>query len=203
MCFCTVAVYALLLSPPPPPSVFLNRVRLLKDATPSPDAEVYLSLLKVYLRREQEGTTPAGSSYSVKKNVDVSDRVGGGGSGGSHNVGSGGDSDLDEAVSLLERHFSRVDPVKVMSLLPPDVPVKKLVRFLGSAVRHAEARRRSSQVMHQLCRADYVNVKFELIQLQGQVSRVPELSLASFPQLGTLLRTCPPVDLTDTTADYG
>ena len=59
------------------------------------------------------------------------------------------------------------------------------------------------QVMHQLCRADYVNVKFELIQLQGKVSRVPELSLASFPQLGTLLRTCPPVDLTDPTADYG
>ena len=59
------------------------------------------------------------------------------------------------------------------------------------------------QVMHQLCRADYVNVKFELIQLQGQVSRVPELSLASFPQLGTLLRTCPPVELTDPTADYG
>lgn len=59
------------------------------------------------------------------------------------------------------------------------------------------------QVMHQLCRADYVNVKFELIQLQGQVSRVPELSLASFPRLGTLLRTCPPVDLTDPSADYG
>lgn len=59
------------------------------------------------------------------------------------------------------------------------------------------------QVMHQLCRADYVNVKYELIQLQGQVSRVPELSLASFPQLGTLLKTCPPVDLTDPTADYG
>lgn len=48
-----------------------------------------------------------------------------------------------------------------------------------------------------------MNVKFELIQLQGQVSRVPELSLASFPQLGTLLRTCPPVELTDPTADYG
>lgn len=57
--------------------------------------------------------------------------------------------------------------------------------------------------MHQLCRAYYVNVKFELIQLQGQVSRVPELSLASFPRLGTLLRTCSPVDLTDTTADFG
>lgn len=68
---------------------------------------------------------------------------------------------------------------------------------------HASTCFRHPQVMHQLCRADYVNVKFELIQLQGQVSRVPELSLASFPQLGALLRTCPPVELTDPTADYG
>ncbi len=53
---------------------------------------------------------------------------------------------LDEAISLLERHFARVDPVQVMALLPPDVPVSKLLRFLSSAVRHAEARRRNNQV---------------------------------------------------------
>ncbi|CAN0545787.1 unnamed protein product [Ectocarpus sp. 12 AP-2014] len=166
-------------------------------ATPSPDEEVYLCLLKVYLQSQNKagGHHPAqrkaGSASSLKASDDgvaaVGDEVGG----------------LDEAVSLLERHFSRVDPVKVMALLPPSVPVAKFVPFLSSAVRHAEARRRSNQVTHQLCRADYVNVKFELIQLQGQVSRVPELSLASFPQLGTLLRTCPPVELTDPTADYG
>ncbi|CBJ28092.1 conserved unknown protein [Ectocarpus siliculosus] len=166
-------------------------------ATPSPDEEVYLFLLKVYLQGQNKagGHHPAQSKAGSPSSLKVSDD-------GVAAVGEevGG---LDEAVSLLERHFSRVDPVKVMALLPPSVPVSKLVPFLSSAVRHAEARRRSNQVTHQLCRADYVNVKFELIQLQGQVSRVPELSLASFPQLGTLLRTCPPVELTDPTADYG
>lgn len=36
--------------------------------------------------------------------------------------------------------------LEVMSLLPPDLPVKTLAPFLSSAVRHAEARRRSNQV---------------------------------------------------------
>lgn len=54
---------------------------------------------------------------------------------------------LDDAVSLLERHFARVDPVQAMSLLPPEVPVQKLMTFLGSSIRHADARRRNSQVM--------------------------------------------------------
>ncbi|CAM9493957.1 unnamed protein product [Scytosiphon promiscuus] len=165
--------------------------------TPSADEEVYLCLLRVYLHSRREAGNPVTkipSSPSAGKVSEEGDAVGGGGG----EVGG-----LEEAVSLLERYFCRVDPVKAMALLPPEVPVCKVVPFLSSAVRHAEARRRDNQVMHQLCRADYVNVKFELIQLQGQVSRVPELSLASFPQLGTLLRTCPPVELTDPTADYG
>ncbi|CAN0554126.1 unnamed protein product, partial [Ectocarpus sp. 12 AP-2014] len=109
-------------------------------ATPSPDEEVYLCLLKVYLQSQNKagGHHPAqrkaGSASSLKASDDgvaaVGDEVGG----------------LDEAVSLLERHFSRVDPVKVMALLPPSVPVAKFVPFLSSAVRHAEARRRSNQV---------------------------------------------------------
>eukprot|EP00903_Cladosiphon_okamuranus_P017098 g15754.t1 len=166
-------------------------------AAPSADAEVYLGLLRIYLQAPQEAGHPAPKNPGSPAALKASD--GGGAAGG----GEGQVGGLDEAISLLERHFARIDPVQVMTLLPPDVPVSKLLPFLSSAVRHSEAKRRNNQVMHQLCRADYVNVKFELIQLQGQVSRVPELSLASFPQLGTLLRTCPPVELTDPTADYG
>lgn len=33
-----------------------------------------------------------------------------------------------------------------MTLLPPDVPVSKLLPFLSSAVRHTEAMRRNNQV---------------------------------------------------------
>ncbi|CAN0537980.1 unnamed protein product, partial [Ectocarpus sp. 8 AP-2014] len=91
--------------------------------------KVYLCLLKVYLQGQnkagghQPAQRKAGSPSSLKASDDGVAAVG-------EEVG-----DLDEAVSLLERHFSRVDPVKVMALLPPSVPVSKLVPFLSSAVR--------------------------------------------------------------------
>lgn len=101
---------------------------------------MYLCLLRVYLQGRQEGGNRApkttGSS-PVPKAPDAGDPAGG----GEDEVGG-----LDEAISLLERHFGRVDPVQVMALLPPDVPVSKLLPFLSSAVRHAEARRRNNQV---------------------------------------------------------
>lgn len=108
--------------------------------TPSADEEVYLCLLRVYLQSRRDPGTPGPkvpSSPAAGKVSDEGDAVGGGGEG----VGG-----LEEAVSLLERYFSRVDPVKAMALLPPEVPVSKVVPFLSSAVRHAEARRRDNQV---------------------------------------------------------
>lgn len=104
------------------------------SSTSSPDEEVYLCLLRVYL----QGRAPkAAGSSPLLKAPDAEDPAGG----GEDEVGG-----LDEAISLLERHFARVDPVQVMALLPPDVPVAKLLRFLSSAVRHTEARRRNNQV---------------------------------------------------------
>ena len=55
---------------------------------------------------------------------------------------------VDDAVSLIERHFARVDPVQTMALFPPDVPVNKLMAFLGASITHTDARRRNSQVYY-------------------------------------------------------
>lgn len=109
------------------------------EVTPSPEEEVYLCLLRVYLSdggkdeaSVNDSSTPpdkAGSSATVASTASAG------------NVGG-----LDDAISLLERHFARVDPVQVMALLPPDVSVKKLMPFLGSAVKHVEAQKRSNQV---------------------------------------------------------
>ena len=107
---------------------------------PSPDEEVYLCLLRVYLQTPQDAGHPATKTPGSPPALKTSDGSGAAG-GGEGEVGG-----LDEAISLLERHFSRVDPVQVMTLLPPDVPVSKLLPFLSSAVRHAEAKRRNNQV---------------------------------------------------------
>ena len=112
---------------------------------------MYLCLLRVYLRPGEDASdSSAGSAAAPPSAPDASSNGGTGGGSGGGGRGSpiGG---LDDAVSLLERHFSRVDPVKAMALLPPDVPVKKLLSFLGSAVRHAEARRRNNQARSRIC----------------------------------------------------
>ncbi|CAM9318128.1 unnamed protein product, partial [Laminaria digitata] len=125
-------------------------------STPHPDREVYLCLLRVYLRSGDEARNSSakstGSATSPPSAPDASSNGSGEGGGGGGGRGSpiGG---LDDAVSLLERHFSRVDPVKVMALLPPDVSVKKLLPFLGSAVRHAEARRHNNQARRSVAAA--------------------------------------------------
>ncbi|CAM9544144.1 unnamed protein product [Discosporangium mesarthrocarpum] len=168
--------------------------RMLKRSSAwSGDTNVYVSLLKVYLSQANSREGNAESSGGNKRLVGET-----GGEGGGKEVDG-----LDAAISLLERHFPRLDPLKVLTLLPPDIAVSRLQPFLSSAIVHADSQRRAKQIMHQLCRADYVNVKYELIQLQSRVSRVPELSLASFAHLGKVMHTCPPVDLTDPTADYG
>lgn len=117
---------------------------------PSADEQVYLCLLRVYLQAPQEAGHPAPKNTGSPAALKASD--GGGAAGG----GEGQVGGLDEAISLLERHFTRVDPVQVMTLLPPDVPVSKLLPFLSSAVRHSEAKRRNNQV--QACVRAYVVV---------------------------------------------
>ncbi|CAM9220581.1 unnamed protein product, partial [Phaeothamnion confervicola] len=155
------------------------------------DQDVYLSLVCVYLAMDAEesgsGSDGGGSGGGV----------GGGGPGG-----GGGGKGLAEALALLERNFARVDAARALALLPADAPLSQAAPLLRLLLRHADSRRRTAAVVRQLARADYVNVRYELVQLQARVSRSPELAL-SFAHLGRLLRSCNPVDLADASAEYG
>ncbi|CAM9189087.1 unnamed protein product [Chrysoparadoxa australica] len=111
-----------------------------------------------------------------------------------------GDEAFQHAVSLLERCFDRIDAVEAVSALPLSLPVNKLQRYLCSALRHYDSTFHSTQIAHQLLRAEYVNVKNEVMLLQSRVSQVPELAL-SFAHLGRMLRSCPPIELTDAAAE--
>jgi len=105
------------------------------------------------------------------------------------------------ALSLLEQHFDRMDTAKALDMLPANMPLLPLQPFLAKVIRHATARKRTQQIVHQLHRVDYLNVKYELIQLQSRMSRVPELAL-SFAHLGRVVRSLPPQELTEEGAEY-
>ncbi len=131
----------------------------------SSSGDVYICLLQVYMSKERRN-----------------------GPGGS--VGRKEREELQPVLDILTQFYDRIDPVKAMNLLPPDLPLVKLQPFLTATLRHHESRRCMAQVTRHLNRADFVNIKYEYGQLQSQVSRVPELAL-SFEHLGKLVRSLP------------
>jgi tetratricopeptide (TPR) repeat protein len=120
-------------------------------AAATADADVYLSLVRVYLagNTAKSSTGSSSNSSTTTAGADVVSQQDG----------------LGAAVALLERWFDRVDPLKALELLPCDAPIGRLSSFLCRAVRHHDSQLRQAQVVHSLCRADFVNAKYELIQV--------------------------------------
>jgi tetratricopeptide (TPR) repeat protein len=120
-------------------------------AAATADADVYLSLVRVYLagNTAKSSTGSSSNSSTTTAGADVVSQQDG----------------LGAAVALLERWFDRVDPLKALELLPSDAPIGRLSSFLCRAVRHHDSQLRQAQVVHSLCRADFVNAKYELIQV--------------------------------------
>ncbi len=137
------------------------------STTASSSGDVYICLLQVYMSKERRNG-PGGSGVGGRKERE----------------------DLQPVLDILTQFYDRIDPVKAMNLLPPDLPLVKLQPFLTATLRHHESRRCMAQATRHLNRADFVNIKYEYCQLQSQVSRVPELAL-SFEHLGKLVRSLP------------
>ncbi len=145
-----------------------------QDATVSSTSSgnVYICLLQVYMSKEGRNGGPGGGR-------------------------KGREEELQPVLDILTQFYDRIDPVKAMNLLPPDLPLVKLQPFLTATLRHHESHRCMAQVTRHLNRADFVNVKYETCQLQSQVSRVPELAL-SFEHLGKLVRSLPTEEVLET-----
>jgi len=78
------------------------------------DADLFLSLLQVYLAMGGSGVLPA------------------------------------PALRLLSTHASELDPVKVLPLLPSNLPLDSLVEYLMKAIESAQQQRRSKMVERSL-----------------------------------------------------
>mmetsp|Transcript_37637 Transcript_37637/g.120729 ORF Transcript_37637/g.120729 Transcript_37637/m.120729 type:complete len:312 (+) Transcript_37637:339-1274(+) len=103
---------------------------------------------------------------------------------------------LDKAIDLLSRHLGRADPVKIVEdVLPPRVPLHRVVDFVRLVHRYNLYAKRASDIEYQLLRVNYVNLKYDLtqqqIKQQSKIAAVPELA-----RLGRVKRSLPPVTLT-------
>jgi Vam6/Vps39-like protein vacuolar protein sorting-associated protein 39 len=123
------------------------------------DADVYLSLVRVYLAGStaKSSTNSSSNSSSTSSNTAATTAA----------DGVSQQDGLGAAVALLEHWFDRVDPLRALEILPSDAPISRLSSFLCRAVRHHDSQLRQAQVVHSLCRADFVNAKYELIQVSS------------------------------------
>lgn len=94
--------------------------------------------------------------------------------------------DVEAAVALLSRHFTRINPVKVLTSFPPSTPLARLAPFLGKAMRHLESEKRSLSVKHGLLKVHFMNLSHEVTQRRieqlSNMTRVPALAKLGTPK---------------------
>jgi hypothetical protein len=114
----------------------------------------------------------------------------------------GASPDMNAVVSLLNRHFTRINPVKVLANLPPSTPLAMLTPFLGKAMRHLESQRRTMQVKHGLLKVHFMNISHEVtrqhIEQLSDMAQVPALA-----KLGSPRSSLPPITLSEHTGTTG
>lgn len=79
---------------------------------------------------------------------------------------------IDDAIRLLEKHHHKIDVNKALRLLPGDVPVTKLNRFLESVLRSHVTKRRTLQVTKNLSRSENLQVQEKHIQERKRVVKI-------------------------------
>jgi hypothetical protein len=121
-------------------------------------ADVYLDLVRVLL---------ADDPYGATREADVA-------------------ADVAAVVPLLSRHFTRINPVKVLDALPPATPLALLAPFLGKAMRHLECEKRALSVKHGLLKVHFMHLSLEVTQRRieqlSNMTRVPALAKLGAPK---------------------
>jgi len=111
--------------------------------------------------------------------------------------GEGEEPMLEPALSLLTRYYGCMDTSKALSMLPPDLSVAHLQKFLKAVLRENTNKRRNSQVVHHLVKSENLQLHEQLIHAQSKVIRVS--SDRNCPvcrkRLGTTVFACYPNDV--------
>nr|CAG4715111.1 unnamed protein product [Naegleria fowleri] len=70
---------------------------------------------------------------------------------------------FEDAIGLLERHFSKIDLIKALKLLPENVPVIELMRYFEAVMRSHTEQKRKVQIMKNISRSENLQVQEQVI----------------------------------------
>lgn len=67
--------------------------------------------------------------------------------------------DLETALSILEKHADKISPIKALAVLPDDVSLSRLARFVSGALQRQLTLKRRTQLLKGLLYAEHMQVQ--------------------------------------------
>ncbi|KOC60066.1 Vam6/Vps39-like protein [Habropoda laboriosa] len=87
--------------------------------------------------------------------------------------------DLEMALELLEKHASKINPLKALEVLPDTVPIGRIKHFLEVGLQKNLNARRRIQVLKGLLHAEQLQVKEQRMHYESQSALMTELNTCS------------------------
>lgn len=85
--------------------------------------------------------------------------------------------DLELALHLLDKHAAHMNPLEALAVLPDNVPVSRITKFLQVSLHRLIQDRRSVQLMKGLLYAELLKCQEMKLALQSQHVLVTELNV--------------------------
>uniref|UniRef100_A0A7S2RV46 CNH domain-containing protein n=1 Tax=Mucochytrium quahogii TaxID=96639 RepID=A0A7S2RV46_9STRA len=88
---------------------------------------------------------------------------------------------VDKAIHLAEAHFMKVDPMKALDILPHDIPLKKVDKFIRATMRHQASQHRDAQIVKQLIRKEHISILETMSELHRKYSLINRRTICANP----------------------
>lgn len=85
--------------------------------------------------------------------------------------------DLETALTLIEEYAERLDPLRVIDILPKDVAMSRITKFLQVSLHNAIRKRRTVQLLKGLMKSEHLRCLDEKLQLQSQHVLITDMNV--------------------------
>lgn len=85
--------------------------------------------------------------------------------------------DLEMALELLEKHASKINPLKALEVLPDTVPIGRIKHFLEVSLQEKLNARRKIQVLRGLLYAEHLQVQEQRMHYESQSVLMTEFNI--------------------------
>ncbi|TGZ32275.1 Vam6/Vps39-like protein [Temnothorax longispinosus] len=135
---------------------YQNQDRAEKQKQTDNADEVYVLLIQQLLKPDNEGVLMAGCNPEIQRTTQP---------------------DLEMALRLLEEHASKINPMKVLEVLPDSVPIGRIKHFLEVSLQNNLNARRRTQVLKGLLYAEHLQVQEQRMHYESQSVLMTEFNI--------------------------